>query len=214
MQRLQPGQFLQPRIRHFGFSKVQVLQVLEPGQLLQPGVRNLAPGKVQTFLNDLRADKVEERGISARSYNGYLGAIKSFTRWLVRDRRLLENLRLPWQVALREQVRPGSPTIFWSSSAGETRVSLRGHPRLRGDEARRRDQLGHPVLRGRLVEGTSDRLEPDDVPDPGCVTRLDRMQRRDRGEDRPRVKPGRLPFEQCGRQIFERDRRLDEGLLV
>src|SRR5262249_24105462 len=52
---------------------------------------DLSPGKVQTYLNDLRADKPEKRGISARSYNAYLGAIKAFTRWLVRERRLLEN---------------------------------------------------------------------------------------------------------------------------
>src|SRR5439155_2096918 len=48
-------------------------------------------GKVLAFLGDLRADTAAKRGISAQTFNFYLGAIKQFCRWMVKDRRAVES---------------------------------------------------------------------------------------------------------------------------
>ena len=52
---------------------------------------DIRASRVQSFLNDLRADTEAKRGISAQTFNFYLGNFKSFCRWLVRDRRAVEN---------------------------------------------------------------------------------------------------------------------------
>jgi len=50
-----------------------------------------------TFLHDLRADRKNEtdgkvkRGISAASFNYYLGSLKSYCRWMIKDRRATES---------------------------------------------------------------------------------------------------------------------------
>ena len=48
-------------------------------------------GKVMAFLADLRADTKDRRGISAQTFNFYLGAVKQFCRWMVKDRRAAES---------------------------------------------------------------------------------------------------------------------------
>jgi integrase len=47
--------------------------------------------RVLAFLNDLRADTEAKRGISAQTFNFYVQAIKQFGRWMVKDRRAIEN---------------------------------------------------------------------------------------------------------------------------
>src|SRR5262245_6651150 len=43
------------------------------------------------YLNDLRHGSEDKRGISAQTFNFYLGAIKQFCRFMVKDHRALEN---------------------------------------------------------------------------------------------------------------------------
>jgi len=52
-------------------------------------VADLAAGPVECYLMDLRQRK--EKGISAQTSNHYLRAIKQFSRWLVRDRRMKDD---------------------------------------------------------------------------------------------------------------------------
>ena len=52
---------------------------------------DLDAGKVLAFLSGLRADKGEKRGISAQTFNFYVGAVKQFCRWMVKDRRAAES---------------------------------------------------------------------------------------------------------------------------
>ncbi len=57
---------------------------------------DVLPGKVMTHLDGLRADTADadgavKRGISARTFNGYLGAVKAFCRWMVKDGRASES---------------------------------------------------------------------------------------------------------------------------
>ena len=52
---------------------------------------DISASKVMMFLADLRADTKDKRGISAQTFNFYLGAIKQFCRWMVKDRRALES---------------------------------------------------------------------------------------------------------------------------
>lgn len=49
-------------------------------------LRDLSASRVQVFLGNLKA-----AGKSVRTVNGHLQAVKQFCRWMVRDRRLLEN---------------------------------------------------------------------------------------------------------------------------
>ncbi len=57
---------------------------------------DLSPGKMMKHLDDLRADTADEggavkRGLSARTFNSYLGAVKAFCRWMVKDGRASES---------------------------------------------------------------------------------------------------------------------------
>jgi len=57
---------------------------------------DISGAAVADFLDGLRQDVATEegetkRGISAASFNYYLGAVKSFCRWMVRERRATEN---------------------------------------------------------------------------------------------------------------------------
>jgi integrase len=52
---------------------------------------DIAATKVQAFLNDLRADADEKRGISAQTSNFYLTATKQFCRWMVKHGRATGN---------------------------------------------------------------------------------------------------------------------------
>ena len=52
---------------------------------------DIAAGRVQSFLHELRQAKDDKPGISAQTFNFYLTAVKSFCRWLVKDRRASEN---------------------------------------------------------------------------------------------------------------------------
>jgi len=51
----------------------------------------IEPGRVLSYLDGLRQDTKEKRGISAQTFNFYLSACKGFCRWLVRNRRATEN---------------------------------------------------------------------------------------------------------------------------
>ena len=57
---------------------------------------DISPSRVMTFLDELRADSVDERGnvkrgISAQTFNFYLAAFKQFCRWMVKDGRASES---------------------------------------------------------------------------------------------------------------------------
>lgn len=52
---------------------------------------DLDAAKVLAFLDDLRTDTEKKRGISAQTFNFYLASIKQFCRWMVKNRRALEN---------------------------------------------------------------------------------------------------------------------------
>jgi len=47
--------------------------------------------KVMAFLDELRKDTAEKRGMSAQTFNFYLSAIKQFCKWMVKDRRAVES---------------------------------------------------------------------------------------------------------------------------
>jgi integrase len=51
---------------------------------------DISASKVQNHPNELHQDRKNKRGISAQTFNFYLGAVKQFCRWMVRDRRALE----------------------------------------------------------------------------------------------------------------------------
>jgi integrase len=52
---------------------------------------DVSGSRVLAFLNDLRADTETKRGISAQTFNFYVQAVKQFCRWMVKDRRAVEN---------------------------------------------------------------------------------------------------------------------------
>jgi len=52
---------------------------------------DLSASRVQAFVSDLRKDRTEKRGVSARTANGYLQAVRQFCRWMVRDDRAPDN---------------------------------------------------------------------------------------------------------------------------
>ncbi len=47
--------------------------------------------KVQTHLHELREGTKQKKGISAQTFNFYLEAIKQLCRWMIKDRRAIEN---------------------------------------------------------------------------------------------------------------------------
>ncbi len=53
------------------------------------GVNDLTPAAVQAALADIRRGDKENRPSSLRTCNGYLRAIKGFSKWLVRDGRIM-----------------------------------------------------------------------------------------------------------------------------
>jgi integrase len=52
---------------------------------------DISASKTQAFLTELRADKIDKRGIGAQTFNFYLQALKQLCRWMVKDRRAVEN---------------------------------------------------------------------------------------------------------------------------
>ena len=52
---------------------------------------DISASKVQEYLNDLRKDMDKKRGISAQTFNFYLGAMKAFCKWMQKDRRAVES---------------------------------------------------------------------------------------------------------------------------
>jgi len=52
---------------------------------------DISASKAQAFLNDLRADTAEKRGIGAQTFNFYLQSLKQFCRWMLKFRRAHEN---------------------------------------------------------------------------------------------------------------------------
>src|SRR5262245_2777303 len=51
---------------------------------------DLSASKALAYLDDLRKDTADRRGISAQTFNFYLQAVKQFCRWMVKDRRAIE----------------------------------------------------------------------------------------------------------------------------
>ena len=75
--------------RYVKLTVAQVERVVaECGFRYWPDIR---AGVVVTFLNGLRGDTDERRGISAKSFNGYVGAMKAFCSWMVKDSRASES---------------------------------------------------------------------------------------------------------------------------
>ncbi len=52
---------------------------------------DISASKTMTYLDELRTDTDEKRGISAQTFNFYLQAVKQFCRWMVKDRRATES---------------------------------------------------------------------------------------------------------------------------
>jgi integrase len=52
---------------------------------------DISASRVQQFLADLRRGPKGKRGISVQTSNFYLGSAKGFCRWMVRERRAMEN---------------------------------------------------------------------------------------------------------------------------
>ncbi len=52
---------------------------------------DIKASKVMQYLNGLRADTEKKRGISAQTFNFYLGSLQQFCRWMVKDRRANDN---------------------------------------------------------------------------------------------------------------------------
>jgi integrase len=52
---------------------------------------DISASKVSDCLHGLRQDAKTRRGISARTFNFYLAAVKQFCRWMVKDRRVSES---------------------------------------------------------------------------------------------------------------------------
>src|SRR5262249_16025956 len=51
----------------------------------------ISASKMMESMNHLRADTEQKRGISAQTFNFYIQALKQFGRWMVKDRRALDN---------------------------------------------------------------------------------------------------------------------------
>ena len=105
-------------------------------------IKDIKASDVQSFLGDLR-----RQGRSAQTCNHYLKSAKSFTRWLVRDRRVPENVlehlsRMNVRVDRRHDRRAlvGRRVL----SAG------RGGPRRAGDREHSGARPGHDVRARRL----------------------------------------------------------------
>ena len=58
---------------------------------------DLKASRIMAYLHDLRADRLDDdgeivkRGISAQTFNFYVGAVKQFCQWMIRDRRAMDN---------------------------------------------------------------------------------------------------------------------------
>ena len=52
---------------------------------------DIGASKVMAHLDGLRRDTEKKRGMSAQTFNFYLGAVKQFCRWMVKDRRASES---------------------------------------------------------------------------------------------------------------------------
>ena len=79
-----------------GTSNGQAAQVATRVQRVIDGckfrrVGDITRNRVAAFLADLRAGSADERPLSQRTSNAYLGAANQFCLWLVRDRRASEN---------------------------------------------------------------------------------------------------------------------------
>ncbi len=74
---------------HVALVTGRVRRIVEACKFQFPA--DIAAGRVQAFAHGLRQGTEEKAGISAQTFNFYLTAIKSFCRWLVKDRRASEN---------------------------------------------------------------------------------------------------------------------------
>ena len=52
---------------------------------------DISASKVMSYLDGLRTDTEDKRGIGAQTFNFYLQAVKQFCRWMVKDRRASES---------------------------------------------------------------------------------------------------------------------------
>ena len=66
-------------------------------------ITDLGPNAVVSAIATLREGKDDDEGLSARTCNAYLRAVKSFTRWLVHDRRMPDD-PIRHLAAMREDV--------------------------------------------------------------------------------------------------------------
>jgi integrase len=75
--------------KHVKLSKKRIQRIFDGCGFRYWG--DLSASKVQSFLSELReadeADGEDSVGISAATFNYYLGSIKAFSRWMVKDRR-------------------------------------------------------------------------------------------------------------------------------
>jgi len=83
-------------LRAKGTSEFQVAVVTGRARRIIDGCvfkhyADIQASKVQAYLNDLRADTDSKRGISAQTFCFYVGAIKQFCRWMIKDRRAVES---------------------------------------------------------------------------------------------------------------------------
>ena len=79
--------------KHVKLSKKRISRVFDGCGFRYWG--DLSASKVQSFLSGLReadeADGEDAVGISAATFNYYLGSIKAFSRWMVKDRRAVSS---------------------------------------------------------------------------------------------------------------------------
>ena len=79
--------------KHVKLSKKRISRIFDGCGFRYWG--DLSASKVQSFLSGLReadeADGVDAVGISAATFNYYLGSIKAFSRWMVKDRRAVSS---------------------------------------------------------------------------------------------------------------------------
>lgn len=122
----------------------QVYQVVSRAKKIINGCRfqyfaDISASKVQTFLHDLRRDSENRKGIGAQTSNFYLSALKQFCRWMVKERRAIENPishldGLNVKVDPRHDRRPLTPeellALLAATRAGPVRFKVSGEERF------------------------------------------------------------------------------------
>ncbi len=88
--------------QHIGETESRIRKIIESCKA--QSITELGPNAVASAIAELRAsDGDDDEGLSARTCNAYLRAVKSFTRWLVRDRRTPDD-PIRHLTAMREDV--------------------------------------------------------------------------------------------------------------